>query len=111
MLVSMAHSAVTDTGGSLVPVYYIVSIASVIVAGLLAVRTYTSKMKKDWIAQGSKEASLADKLEANTAAASENTKAINRLSAEMSAMIVKTETRLGAHDRRIDRLEARKSPL
>lgn len=92
-------------GADLTPVYYITSIAGTAGAGLLGARAYLAKQRDRWISEGTKQASLADKLEANTAAAGANTAAIDRLAKEMHESNAEVKSRLNGHDDRLNRLD------
>jgi hypothetical protein len=93
--------------GDLTPLYYLTGIGSAIGGGLWAVRNYLNKQKKEWTAEGAKQANLSDKLDANTNAATRNTAAIESLTRELHDMALKTEERLNNHERRLDRIETK----
>ena len=87
--------------GDLTPAYYLIGIAGTIGSGLLAMRVYMGKQRDRWVAQGGKEVSLADKLDAATKAAMENTRAI----AELSALLRAVSARLDGYETRLRRVE------
>jgi hypothetical protein len=92
-------------GADLTPIYYLASIAGTAGAGVMGARAYMSKQRDRWISEGTKQASLADKLDANTTAAGANTAAVERLSRELHDYAARTETQLNGHASRLDRLE------
>lgn len=89
----------------LTPLYYLAGIAGTVGSGLMGARAYMNKQRDRWISEGTKQASLADKLDANTDAARANTRAIEDLSREMRDFAAETKTQLNGHAGRIDRLE------
>ena len=90
----------------LTPLYYLAGIAGTVGSGVMAARAYMGKQRDRWISEGSKQASLADKLDANTSAAAANTKAIEGLSREIRELAAETKTRISGHEGRLDRLES-----
>jgi hypothetical protein len=89
----------------LVPLYYLAGIGATISSGLWATRSYFQSQRTKWLAEGRKEANLAEKLDSNTAAASKNTAAIDRLTGELRDFASQTRDQLSNHDGRIRRLE------
>lgn len=90
----------------LTPLYYLAGIAGTVGSGLMGARAYMNKQRDRWITEGTKQASLADKLDANTNAAGANTRAIEDLSRAMHELAAETKTQITGHANRLDRLES-----
>jgi len=105
----MLNAAVTAAadGGDLVPIYYLAGIIAAILSGLWALRAYMASQRARWVAEGRKEANLADKLESNTQAAQGNTKAIENLTRELRDFVTNANDRLNRLDNRVGMLERR----
>lgn len=92
-------------GADLTPIYYLAGIATTVGSGLVGARAYLGKQRDRWITEGTKQASLADRLDANTKAADANTAALAGLGQQMQAFMTRTETTLNIHAGRLDRME------
>jgi hypothetical protein len=93
------------SSADLEPVYYLVAIAGSVGGGVVAARSYFGRQREKWLKEGAKEANLSEKLETNTQAANNNTKAITELSGDLQGFIAETRRALDAGSRRFDRIE------
>ena len=102
-LIQLAASA--DNGGSLVPLYYIVTIAGVLAGGIFGLVRWLRNEKRRWTQEGQHAQKQAEALAANTEAAKKNTEAISGLTAELRSFVMETRSQFNHHDNRIQRLE------
>jgi len=98
-----------NLSASLVPLYYVAGILALIAGGLWTLKRYADNQREQNILQGSKEATLVDKLEANTKAADKNTASIEKLGEKFDAFSSTIDKRLTLIDYRVDKLEENKS--
>ena len=97
--------AAADSGGNLVPLYYIVTIVGVLAGGIFGLVRWLRNEKRRWTQEGVHAQKQIDSVTANTEAAKKNTEAIGSLTAEMRDFVLETRSQLNSHGHRIERLE------
>jgi hypothetical protein len=101
-------------GSELVPLYYLAGIGTFVAVGVGGVRSYLSRQQAKWVAEGAKEANLAEKLDTNTKAADnnslaiqDNTRAIAGLGVEFREFVQESRHRFNTVDERLATLDGR----
>jgi peptidoglycan hydrolase CwlO-like protein len=96
MHIILAQSS--SSGGSLVPLYYIVTIISIMAGGLFALARWLGQQKKKWTQEGQHAQKQNEALTANTDAARRNTEAIDHLTTELKDFVMESRARLAEQD-------------
>lgn len=94
-------------GSDLVPLYYISGIGLAVGAAIEGIRRWARGQRERWVREGQQEAQLAQTLEDNTKAATDNTAAIGRLVEQMrefTTFMMETRATLNGHGEQLREL-------
>ena len=93
------------------PLYYLAAIGATVVSGWVGIRAWMNRQQAKWVAEGRKEADLADKLETNTKTAAANTQAIGDNTAALHALGLELREFVTDAKHRFDVLDGRVGDL
>lgn len=103
--IALAAQQAADNGGSLVPLYYIVSIGAVIVTAIWALKKYNDREREKWVKRGKQEQDLSDRLEGVIESNTQLRTSVDKLTQRMDGFTSNVNGQLNGHDRRIEKLE------
>ena len=103
--IAIAAQQAADGGGSLVPLYYVVSIGAVIVTALWALKKYNDREREKWLKRGKQEQDLSDRLEGVIESNTKLSASLDKLTQRFDGYATRMDAQMNGHDRRIEKLE------